>query len=348
MSLVGLVNLAERLLNQGSTQGQDPQTAQKAASTPPTRGAQGTAEDLFTPSAQNALAQDAGLFSVAQLSFFSAAADFLLGQATPQQPAAAPAVNTPANATQGAAQAAVPGAATTPALANLSQPSANANAAPAAANFATTTAKTQATAPAAPTAAAATATATTTSAAPGSLTVRQQLQSLNTALAALGLSPQQIQQLDQIASIINDFNPTAFTSLAFQLEELAQATQAAPTPAPATAGNAQGAATNAVTSNTNAAPTSGAPPAGFQLQELVIKFAGVQVRANTPANGNTTTAPQAAVANGNGNLQISAFNVQIEEVNLTLVNGSGQTARIQAPTANANQPAAPKARAANG
>ena len=90
MSLVGLVNLAERLLNQGSTQGQDPQTAQKAASTPPTRGAQGTAEDLFTPSAQNALAQDAGLFSVAQLSFFSAAADFLLGQATPQQPAAAP------------------------------------------------------------------------------------------------------------------------------------------------------------------------------------------------------------------------------------------------------------------
>ena len=114
MSLVGLVNLAERLLNQGSTQGQDPQTAQKAASTPPTRGAQGTAEDLFTPSAQNALAQDAGLFSVAQLSFFSAAADFLLGQATPQQPAAAPAVNTPANATQAAAQAAVPGAANTP------------------------------------------------------------------------------------------------------------------------------------------------------------------------------------------------------------------------------------------
>jgi hypothetical protein len=48
---------------------------------------------------------------------------------------------------------------------------------------------------------------------------------LNNALTALGLTPQEIQQLDQIASITNDFNPNAFTALAYQLEALAQAPQ---------------------------------------------------------------------------------------------------------------------------
>ena len=84
MSLVGLVNLAERLLNQNTTQGQDAQTAQKAASPQGNQEPQAVTEDQFTPSAQSgqaqATAQAAGLFSVAQFTFFSAAADFLLGQ----------------------------------------------------------------------------------------------------------------------------------------------------------------------------------------------------------------------------------------------------------------------------
>ena len=46
----------------------------------------------------------------------------------------------------------------------------------------------------------------------GALGSQQQIQALNNALAALGLDPQQIQELDQIASIIKDFNPAAYTA----------------------------------------------------------------------------------------------------------------------------------------
>ncbi|MGC1087053.1 MAG: hypothetical protein WA894_01340 [Candidatus Acidiferrum sp.] len=50
---------------------------------------------------------------------------------------------------------------------------------------------------------------------------QQELQPLNEALTSLGLSQQQIQELDQIATITNDFSPAAFTAQAYQLEELA-------------------------------------------------------------------------------------------------------------------------------
>lgn len=50
---------------------------------------------------------------------------------------------------------------------------------------------------------------------------QQQLQPLNEALLSLGLSQQDIQKLDQIAAISNDFSPAAFTALAYQMEELA-------------------------------------------------------------------------------------------------------------------------------
>jgi hypothetical protein len=64
---------------------------------------------------------------------------------------------------------------------------------------------------------------------------------LNLALAALGLSTQDIEQLDQIASTINDYNPSAFTAQAYQLEALARASAqaaAARANAQATPGNA--------------------------------------------------------------------------------------------------------------
>lgn len=51
---------------------------------------------------------------------------------------------------------------------------------------------------------------------------QQQLQPLNEALVSLGLSQQDIQKLDQIAAISNNFSPAAFTALAYQMEELAQ------------------------------------------------------------------------------------------------------------------------------
>lgn len=131
MSLVGLVNLAERLLNQSDTQGQDTQLTQKAANSQVVQGSPGGVEDRLTPSTQDpqthANAQDAGLFRVAQFSFFSAAADLFLGQSVGATTNAARAEanggngNAPAAATQAA-----PAVVVTP-LAGLLQAANNAN-----------------------------------------------------------------------------------------------------------------------------------------------------------------------------------------------------------------------------
>ena len=82
MAAVGIVQLAERLLNQNNTQGQDLQNAQTATNRAEDGRPQTPAEDQFTPSTQagQGAEQEAGLFSVAQFSFFSAAAEFLLTQ----------------------------------------------------------------------------------------------------------------------------------------------------------------------------------------------------------------------------------------------------------------------------
>jgi outer membrane murein-binding lipoprotein Lpp len=62
----------------------------------------------------------------------------------------------------------------------------------------------------------------------------KQLQALNIALEALGLSSEDISKIDSIASVINDFNPAAFAVLANQLKAQQVALQAgASTAAPA-------------------------------------------------------------------------------------------------------------------
>jgi hypothetical protein len=105
--------------------------------------------------------------------------------------------------------------------ANQAAPAAeNANAAPlgaAADGGATATAAQAAGTATQPAAAAA---GTTNAATTGSTSIVEQLQALNNALQALGLSPTDINQIDQIASVIKDFNPAAFTSLAYQLAAL--------------------------------------------------------------------------------------------------------------------------------
>jgi hypothetical protein len=118
MSLVVLVNLAERLLNQNSTASEQSQVPQKKAAVHTKPTTHGVEEDQFTPSPQNSQAQnsaqDAGLFSVAQTSVFSAAAEFLLGQTaapTANQPAPA---NVAATANTQAPQIANANAATAP------------------------------------------------------------------------------------------------------------------------------------------------------------------------------------------------------------------------------------------
>lgn len=337
MSLVGLVNLADRLLNQDSTQSQEAQAPQKAAA--PQGNAttpQVAAQDQFTPSPQNGLAQntaqDAGLFSVTQVSFFSAAAQFLLGQNT-----APPSDQTAAAIPATAANPATPQNTNTdiaPAQAALTPAATNGT------NAANTAVVQQPVVPI-------TAATTTTAATANPALTQQQLQTLNQALAALGLSQQDIQQVDRIATIINDFNPSAFSALAYQLEELAQ--QATPqAAATATAANAQPAASNAgaaiqnlgitntAATNTPAATGTSANGGGFQIQELVIKFSGVNLQETAQANGNANASTPNASGNtgASASFLYSAFNLQVKEVNLTLVNGQGRIARIQAPLPN--------------
>jgi hypothetical protein len=113
--------------------------------------------------------------------------------------------------------------------------------------------------------------------APGSTTTEQQLQSLNSSLAALGLSVADIKKVDQIASVIGNFSPTSFTSLVYQLEALAAAaSQAHAQPSIAnTEVNARASATQATATSgagDAATPTVGSStgdksaPQGLQLQ----------------------------------------------------------------------------------
>lgn len=129
--------------------------------------------------------------------------------------------------------------------------------------------------PAAPSAS----TSATTAPTPGSITTEAHLQSLNRSLAALGLSAADIKKVDQIASVINNFNPTSFTSLVYQLEALAAAASQPTAPAPnanATAGNAPAAATQRVA---NSGAANGATPTvasstgdKFSSQELQLQL----------------------------------------------------------------------------
>jgi hypothetical protein len=137
----------------------------------------------------------------------------------------------------------------------------------------------------------------------GSASVEKQLQALNNSLAALGLSAADIRTVDRIASVINNFNPTSFTSLVYQLEGLAanaaqQDGNAANSPAAATP-----AATSVSAANATIAAVANSIGGKFALQGLQLQliFArnneqggqaqSVAVTANlTPAHARSATA----------------------------------------------------------
>ena len=371
MALIGIVQFAEKLLNQARENDQTLQHGSKQAA--PTKASGNPEGDQFTPSAQNA-GQEAGLFQVSNFSIFSAAADFIL-----TEPEAAPATATGSNAaangsnaqaagTNGGAANAVTANVTTAQAANAATQATQRNiAAPAPVNTAalaatnavaantvtpaaTNTVAAPATQNAAPSAAAtangaaantAANAATNTTAAADAQT---ELQSLNATLAALGLTPDEITVIDRVAQLIKDFNPQAYTDIINQLEALAEAvapptyaqnSAQAATQNAATATNATQTATQAATATaantpqaaaqTAAVAASGAIPtnAGFTIQELAIKFTGVEGNISQTARHGRNA----------GGTQFSAFNLQIEEVQITLANGAGQTAQIQAPQA---------------
>jgi len=327
MSLVAIVNLAQRLLNQTSEQGQDTTSITKQVKTAPANSTGLNFEDQFTSSAVNgpASGQEAGLFNVQRFAVFSAAADFLLSQRTEPTPAPAetPAVTKAAPNDSAAlapahqAAVAVAPAPATAVPAPITQPTGQADNARLQTTNLNNTNQTQAPAPTeevqAPQA------APQTVATPAQPDPQSQLQSLNNALAELGLNAADISIIDRIASLIQDFNPTAFSSLVHQLEGLAKANspaQASPPPAANTAAAAPSTLTTPANAN------------NFQIQELVVRFSGVSetLQTGNPQTGGTT-------------VNFSAFNLQIEGVNLTFTNGVGKTLQVQAPQNPANSSA---------
>jgi hypothetical protein len=267
--------------------------------------------------------QDAGLFNVQRFAVFSAAADFLLSQRSePAAPRAETPTVTKAAPNDSAAPAAAP-ASTVPAP--VTQPATPADQARLTttnlSNTNQTTSQTQAPTPTEEvqaTQAAAQAIAT-----PAQPNPQSQLQSLNSALADLGLNAADIRIIDRIASLIKDFNPTAFSSLVYQLEGLAKAnapTQTAPPP---------GANTSAAAPST---PTTQANATNFQIQELVVRFSAVNdtLQTGNPQTGGTT-------------VNFSAFNLQVEGINLTFSNNAGKTLQVQAPQNSASSNSAKSA-----
>jgi hypothetical protein len=316
--------------------------------------------DRFTSSSQGGSgqdAQDAGLFTVSSVSFFSAAATFFLAQ------------------TSSANQAST---------ATTSAPSATSDTTSPTSNEVAPAQVTPVTQPATVVAAPSSPVSGSTAAPTADSNSQNPLQALNNSLAALGLSQQEIQAFDQIASFIQAVSPTAFADLVNGLQALAQqVTQAAATAAPSTQSDSTAAApsstesasdsasTSAVSaastgttstgvasaasaSNTSAAPAASATPAsssGVQIEELVVQFSEVQVQGtvNSPATGtqgsNATSGTQGTTASNS--FEFDAFKLQVEEVTLTVPAGAGQPAQAQPPnqtasassTSGASQPA---------
>jgi hypothetical protein len=116
--------------------------------------------------------------------------------------------------------------------------------------------------------------------------VQNQIRALNAALPALGLTNNQIREIDRIASLIKDFNPSAYADLVRQFETQAQETQEQHV-APAPSG-----VPGAANSGTN-------PSSGIQVQKISNRFTGVQVTPDGEVAGGP--APYSPT-NGNGQL----------------------------------------------
>jgi hypothetical protein len=212
MAVEGIGNLAQILATQLRQEALD---SRVGANTPGTGNTVNAAVsgDTFTPSTQNnsvqATAQDAGIFQVSQGALTAVTANVLFAHTSSSAASSggfAPLVFAPTTNAGNAPSAATKNS--NPPV-SLRQPSA-----------ATLTGQ-------APPAKAAPAT-----------NVQEQIQFLNSALPALGLSKVEIQEIDRLATQIQNFNPAAYTDLINQFEALAQqATQQGATNAAANAGN---------------------------------------------------------------------------------------------------------------
>lgn len=201
MAVEGIGNLVQILANQLREQSL---SSHAGANVPAigNAGAVGVTEDTYTPSTQNnsaqAIAQDAGIFRLSQGTLSSVEANLEFQQAT----ANARNIGAPAQAASSAQQQA------------------------GASNSRTSAHPGQLFAPKPPGQTPATAPAPTTN-------VQVEIQALNAALPALGLSKVEVQEIDSLAQQIQNFNPGTYTNLINQFKALAQQStqQGAPSPA---------------------------------------------------------------------------------------------------------------------
>jgi hypothetical protein len=215
MAVEGIGNLAQILANQLREQSAN---SQSGANLPATANAGNVpiTEDTFTPSTQNnsaqSSAQEAGIFQLNQGTLSSIAANQEFYQAT----ANAQNIGTPAQVAASAPQQAAP---------------ANSNAPAHPGPLFTPKPPGQTTAARAP-----------------SSNVQVQIQALNAALPALGLSKVEIQEIDSLAQQIQNFNPATYTDLINQFKALEQQSTQQGAPSPAV--NASTIGTQNTTSNT--------------------------------------------------------------------------------------------------
>jgi hypothetical protein len=145
--------------------------------------------------------------------------------------------------------------------------------------------------------------------------IQLQIQSLNASLPALGLTNTEINQIDRIASLVQNFNPAAYANLVSQFEALAQNSGS-----PASANAALLPVANGAPNTANSTNNS-----GYQVQDVSIKFAGSTQPGNSSFAGG-------GGKNSDGNLpQSNSAGLQIGQVQITLINGHGQTVQVQAP-----------------
>ena len=149
-----------------------------------------------------------------------------------------------------------------------------------------------------------------------SANLQLQIQSLNAALPALGLTNTEINQIDRIATLVQNFNPAAYANLVSQFEALAQ-----------NSGSSTSANPSIFAPPTGAAPSTGntANNSGYHVQGISLQFTG------SPQPGNSSFAGGGGKNADPNNTQANSAGVQISSAQFTLVNRNGQTVQIQTP-----------------
>jgi hypothetical protein len=195
-----------------------------------------------------------------------------------------------------------------------------------------------------------------------SASVNSELQSLNTALSALGLPPSDIAVIDRIAALLKDFSPAAYSDLLHQFETLAQSQRApaATAPPPTTSATAVAAPasepsspqTNLSIANpapavadgaTSAAPKGGsASGATFQVQHLIIRFTSIietQTNNASPQSSPQSTTNSKTISRDSSEpvSQLNGLNLGVEEISVTLNNSLGQRAHVHVAQSGSNK-----------